>query len=200
MSVNTSVTSALVGLVVVMLVAGLVMGLAFTGTDLLNPRTSEARANEMNQATEYQAQMDAIDLEHHQWELEAQAAAQEEQLHQETEFQGQRQEQELAHQRKRDALRLTLLQIREGVLLGAGVLALLSVGGGLTFYLVSLGRRAQRLQRDPWQSPEWRENMRRLAQANERLLRHLESSRRSPDKEVAGGGNGRHREPVWSEN
>ncbi len=197
-SVNTFMTSALVWLVIVVLVAGLVMGLAFAGTDLLNLPTAKAEAGDIERASRHQEQVDEINLKYYEQERQAQADERKEQYHQETEFQGLEQEQKLIHQHEQQAVALFWLHVRQGVLLGVGSLVLLSVGGGLTFYLISLGRKTQRLQRDLWQSPEWRESMRCLAQANERLLRHLESSRRSPGKESASGGNGRHREPVWS--
>lgn len=196
MSVNTSITNALVVLVVIMLVAGLVMGLAFAGTDLFNPKTSTARANEIDRASEYQAQKDAIDLESYRQESDIRAAALEEQLRQEAEFRRQQQEQELAHQRELQALALKWFEIRQSVLLGVIAVTLLLAGGGLAFYLTSLGYRVLRQRHDPWQSAEWRESVRTLARSNEMLLRHLQLAGFQTGSPVVIGGNGHHREPV----
>ncbi len=70
MSVINPVTYALVVLVIVALVAGLVVGMALAGTEILNPYTSQAKANEINQNTEYQAQVNSIDLENRRRELD----------------------------------------------------------------------------------------------------------------------------------
>ena len=128
MSVNTSITNALVLLVIVLLIFGAVTGLAFAGTDLFNPKTSAARANELNQATDSQAQMAAIARK-----------AYEEQLRQEAEFRQRQHEQELAHQRELQALALKWFEIRQGVLLGATVVAVLIGGGGVGVYLGLVG-------------------------------------------------------------
>jgi len=87
-SVNTFMTSALVWLVIVVLVAGLVMGLAFAGTDLLNLPTAKAEAGDIERASRHQEQVDEINLKYYEQERQAQADERKEQYHQETEFQG----------------------------------------------------------------------------------------------------------------
>jgi hypothetical protein len=192
---NIFATNALVKLVIVVIVVGSLMGLAFAGTDLFNPHTSRAKANEMNQDTEYQYQRDAIDLEYYEQERAIQLALQRQQL----EFQRQRDRQQLAHQRERDARALAFMPIRDGIILGMGSLVLLAACGGLTFQFISLGRKPRHVQRDPWQSPEFRQSRRLLAQANEQWLRYLELSQQPSTEAVTIGGDGHHREPARSD-
>lgn len=185
MTVNTSVTSAVVALVLVSIVVGAVLGLALGESDLLNPYTHKAQAEAMEETNKFQSQKAAIDLEFYQ-----------EQLRQEAEFHRQQQEQELAHQRELQALALKWFEIRQSVLLGAIAVALLLAGGGLAFYLTSLGYRVLRQRHDPWQSAEWRESVRTLARSNEMLLRHLQLAGFQTASPVVIGGNGHHREPA----
>jgi hypothetical protein len=185
MSVNTSITGALVVLIIVVLAAGLIMGLAFAETDIFNPRTSKAEAHQIQQDTDYENKKRAIELEHYQRELEAQAT-----------FEEQQRQLDLEKQRKRQALDLAWGPIRQAVLLAV----VISIGSGLTYYLVSIGHRARRAQADPWQSPIWRENMRRIAQLNEYLLRTVQSSRQPSATKADVAGNGREREPILRTN
>jgi hypothetical protein len=196
---NVSVTGALVKLVIVVIVVGLLMGLAFAGTDLLNLPTAKARASEMERASRNQERVDEINLEYYEQERQVQAGEREEQYRQETEFQRRKQERDLAHHQERHALELGLLQIRETVLLSVVTVVLLLAGGSLAFYLISLGRRATPAQRDPWRSPEWRDSIRLMARTNERLLRRLKLYQQPTGEAVTAGGDGRHREPAWSE-
>jgi hypothetical protein len=193
MSVNTSITGAAVVLVLVMLIAGSILGLALANADVMNPHTGRAQARQIEQETDIQVQRAAIDLEYYQRELEAEAQAREEQRRQEAEFRRQQQEQELAYRRERQRMELILLQMREVVLTTVLGLAILAVGGGIAFCLVALGR-------ERWMSPdgsaerEWRMMARRLAQANERLMRYQGLAR-----QPSGNGDGRWREVVSSE-
>jgi len=71
-------------------------------------------------------------------------------------------------------MELALLQMRETVLTGVMSLALILAGGGLTFCLVSIGRRAWVRVDSRVELHEWQTTARRLARDNERLLRQWE--------------------------
>jgi len=190
MSVNTSITSAVVVLVVVMLIAGIAMGLALSGSDLVNPHRSKAQAKAMQQTAAIAADMQRAELEHYQAMSEIEQEAAQAAHQQEGAFIAEQNAQALAAQRRRDELELALLPLRELAFTAAGALAILAAGGGLAYYLVCLGRAAQARAGDPWQSPELRIAMRRIAQANERLAREAH-----PVVTVSAfGGNGRARE------
>jgi len=60
MAVVKSVTGALVVLVIVVAVVGAGLGLASSGTDILNPRTSTARELQMAEQTRHQAAMNVL--------------------------------------------------------------------------------------------------------------------------------------------
>jgi hypothetical protein len=172
-----------IALVITLLIAGIIVGLALSQVDLLNYFTSQAEANRMNLETQHQAQRWEIDLEYYRRERAAQAAARQEQYRQDIE-----------HNRERHALEMTLVTVREVALLTAGLLVLLTVGGGLAYYVVSLGRAARSRKADPWQDASLRAYARRLAQANERLERRLELSQETVPEEPGSNGRGRERE------
>lgn len=191
MSVNTSITGAVVVLVVLMLIAGAVLGLALSDTDVFNPYNGRAEANRMNVEAEYEAQVQTADLEYYRTERAAQAAAVVEQYRQEVEFRRRQQEQELANQLDRQGLELALYKLGVTVLLAVGALALLVVGGGAAYYFVSLGRAAQHRRQDPWRSPEWRRAMRQVGQYNEIWQRYRRAGQSEGASATVGGGNGR---------
>lgn len=191
MSVNTSITGAVVVLVVLMLIAGAVLGLALSGTDVFNPYIGRAEANIMSMEAEYEAQVRTADLEYYRAERSAQTAAVVEQYRQEVEFGRRQQEQELANQLNRQGLELALYKLGVTVLLAVGALALLAVGGGAAYYFVSLGRAAQHRRQDPWRSPEWRRAMRQVGQYNEMWQRYQRADQHAEASGAIRGGNGR---------
>ncbi len=207
---------ALVWLVIILLAGAVLAGAALGETEILNPMISEARADEMSRATEYQSQVDELDLEYREQALAAQAAAQEEQRQKDAEFQEQQRELELTRQRERVARELELAPIRAAVLWGATSLALLAIAGGLTYCLITWGQQGNNLK----QSTELWKDTRVIAQANEQLINRLQVSQqqvvelqqqvidsqqqmasfqRQVDKVFAIDGNGRQRDTRWIE-
>ena len=193
MSLTGPITGAVVALVLLALVAGLVVGVSVSETDLLNPATSRAEANRIERDTEYEAQIHAIDLEYYRAERATQAAAVEQAYQQDALYDGEQRAQDLENAQRRDDAELSLLPVQRIGLTVAGSLALLAVAGGLTYYLVSLGKTTRRRGQDPWQSSEYRQAVRRVAQANERLWRDYQ---RMVCELGLGSGNGRERETV----
>jgi hypothetical protein len=59
----SSIAWAVIALIIVVVLIGLVTGLALSETEALNPLTARAEARRMDQETDTQAQWDAIDLE-----------------------------------------------------------------------------------------------------------------------------------------
>jgi hypothetical protein len=191
MSLTGPITGAVVALVVVALVAGLVVGVSVSETDLLNPSTSQAEANRIDRDTEYEAQIREIDLEYYRAERAAQADALEQGYQQDALYEQKQRVQSLENAQRRDDAELSLLPVQRIGLTAAGSLALLTVAGGLTYYLISLGKTIQRKGQDPWQSSEMRQAVRRVAQANERLWRDYQ---RIVYGHAPSSGNGRERE------
>jgi transcriptional regulator with XRE-family HTH domain len=157
---TSSVTNALVGLVVVVVISGVISGLALSGQDLLNPRTSAAEQRSMDVETAHKAQLNR---------LEEQKIAAENEL-------------EIAYARRKQELSLKLLLLREYVLTAAGAISLVIVAIGVAILLTRLGyNRSDPTQQteplsvgqseDVWQSPAYRQARIQAARANERYLR-----------------------------
>ena len=176
--------AVLVGTIVVLTGLGVALGGVLGGTDLVNPETNHVKALLMQQEAALQAERAAADLEIHKQEQAARL-----------EFQEQQQSQELAYQKDRQQIALAVFQVRETVLTGVLSLVLALVGGGLTFYLVSIGRRAWSRTDSGARLQEWQALARRLARDNERLLRHFELGQQATET-IVRGGDGHRQEKV----
>jgi hypothetical protein len=176
--------AVLIGTIVVLTGLGVALGGVLGGTDLLNPETSHAKALQMQQEADLQAQRAAIDLDIYKREQDARL-----------EFQNQQQSQELAYQKDRQQMELALLQMRETALTGAMSVVLILAGGGLAFYLVSIGRRAWVRADSRVELHEWQALARRLTRDNERLTRQWELYQRAIQESIKGG-DGHRKEPV----
>jgi hypothetical protein len=119
MTLTSSVTNALVGLIVVVVVIGVILGLALSGIDIFNPRTSAAAERQMNERTDYLAQMNALEAEK-QVELDAI---------------------EIDYNKRKTELGLRLLPFREYVLTIAAGLALVALASGVAVLVAGLGVR-----------------------------------------------------------
>lgn len=160
MVVNNSITGALVSLVVVMVVIGLVAGLAFSDSDLLNPYRNWAEAERIRQEAAIQAQREAIDLQTYQREQELRLQALEQQ-----------QADERAYRQAWQETKLSLLRI-------AGTMVVITVGLAMLILAIALAFRIIAYARHVWiqssaQVQATREQMCRLARENERLTRRL---------------------------
>ena len=177
--------AALIGTILVLATLGVALGMDLGNADLLNPNTSRAKANQMQQEADLQTERGKVDLEIYKQE-EANRL----------ELQRQQQLQELAYQRDRQQVELTLLRTREMVVTGVLSVMLILTGGGLTFCLVAIGRRIWAKIDSPAQLQEWRAIARRLARDNERLLRQGKPSQPVIKESIASGGNGHRKERV----
>jgi hypothetical protein len=160
MAVLNSVTGALVRLVVIVAFVGAILGLAISGTEVLNPKTSVAKQRQIEEQTRHQATINVL---------------QEQQMAEETKAKLER--------RKRQAeLELEMRQIRGYVIAASGGLALVIISVGLAILLVRLGRRwisvpqktsdsSSEQRWDPWKSQAFRDARIREARAKERELR-----------------------------
>jgi len=139
---SSSVFGGMVGLMVLVAVLALVAGAALFGSDLLNPKTSDAIAQEKILAAQSKAEQEALARKLQADRAEAELAK----IRQETEalqrasnqaleIAAQRHQYELAQAQRRDEVVLSLLPI----VIGAGALALLAVCGGWAYYLVQAG-------------------------------------------------------------
>ncbi len=160
MMVNNSVTGALVLLVVLMVAIGLLAGLAFSDSDLVNPYRNRAEAERIRQEAAIQAQREVIDLQVYQREQELRLQALEQQ-----------QADERAYRQARQAVELFLLRV-------AGTTLVIIVGPALLILAIARAFRLIAQARHVWiqssaEVRSMREQMRRLARENERLTRRL---------------------------
>jgi hypothetical protein len=177
--------AVLIGTIVVLTGLGVALGGVLGGTDLLNPETSHAKALQMQQEADLQAQRAAIELDIYKKDQDARL-----------EFQNQQHSQSLAYQRDRQQMELALLQMREIMLTGVMSLVLILAGGGLTFCLVPIGRRVWSRTDSRAELHEWEALARRLDRDNKRLLQQWELCQRAIQERVVKGGNGHRKEQV----
>ena len=139
---SSSVFGGLVGLMVLVAILALVAGGALSGSDLLNPKTSDAMARERLLAAQSKAEKDALEIKLQTARAEAElikirqeTEARQRENEQAGEFAAQRHQYELAQAQRRDDIVASLLP----KVIGAGALALLAICGGLTYYLIQAG-------------------------------------------------------------
>jgi hypothetical protein len=126
MSVFNSISNALVALVVIVIVAGLALGLAFGQTDLVNFMRNGAEAEAQHIANQYQAAQNEIDLAQYRIERQIQS------------------EEALRVQRESNALRLERdaqwTDVATKILLGLGLGLSFALSVGATYVLYCLAQ------------------------------------------------------------
>jgi hypothetical protein len=204
MASNNTPLAGLVGIILVVAAIAAVAGLAISGTDLLNPKTSDAIWQEKTQAVQSKTAKDAIDLEAYRAQKAAEiekgaldvanykavqaARAQAEQ--DKIRLDVQARERELAQN-------LELARQIRYVAWAVGALAILIVSVGVAVCLIQLGHsrlalaQAQATQANPWHNPTWRTEQIRGARKIEAVERESALVWRAAQKAVVGG-NGKH--------
>ncbi len=189
--VNLSASKALAGIIVLLVGIGLLLGLALTDSDLVNPIKSVAEFQRDQTETQRIAQENEITLQQYKVLQEARTQAEVERLEEEIRYQRQLHEQELRrleeetqHQRrmheqalrdaqKRAALERQLLQLGGYVAIAVLGLALLSLSIGFSVHLA--GRRPAHAgtSADVW-TPERKRQAIEAARWRERRQREQE--------------------------
>lgn len=173
---NVSVSKALVWLVVLLVIVGTVLGLALSGSDLLNPTTHSAEAQRISIENQRIARQNEIDLRHDQ----------------------EKKQQELRHLQARNELDLELRWVFGYVLAAAVIILSIGAAIGLALLLANRGRKPSHAE--VW-TPERRDlaiREARLQEREERLERMYLQQRLSQLTEVYAGndGNGRKGETL----
>jgi hypothetical protein len=174
-TVHTSVTkpsaiSVKIGVFVAAFIAGTVVGLACAGAEVFNQAGAQAEAQALMWEAEAKAAREQIDLEHYAIERAVKSEEHVKQLRQQT----------LA-QRRRDEARMQLVPI----LYWAGGIAIISIGFGITYYLLAQAP-------DPVEIAKLREQAKTLAKANEKLVRALMLQARQQQFDADSKGHLRH--------
>ena len=163
MMVNQNPNAGLVGVIVVLLIAGLMMGLTVSNTDLVNFNRSAAEARAMDLETQTAAQIAEIDIAYHR----AVRAAEQEEL-----WLG------VAATQHELEQSIRLAELSHYVWLGVGSVSVLCVSVGLATFLVLHGRSRLAIAQTPpspvagtWQDPVWREEQIRIARERARAER-----------------------------
>ncbi|MBC7226168.1 MAG: hypothetical protein H5T61_02925 [Thermoflexales bacterium] len=175
---------ALVFLVIMLVVIGLVAGLALSNTDLMNPYRNQAEAERIQQEAAIQTQRATIDLQAYQREQELRLQALEQQ-----------QADERAYRQARWAIELFLLRVAGTTIVITVGLALLILAIALAFRIIVYARRIWIQSSAEVQA--MREHARRLARENERLTRRLELLEQ--EMALTEGGNGHRKESAFRE-
>ena len=185
MSVFNSVGTPLVVLMVILIVAGSIFGMAVSGADIFNPAASAAEANRINVETNHQQAI----FEQEQRLSEVQTTAQIEAIQREQEIAKQKAEMALIYEQKVNEAKLagyeSFISLRNILIWALGIVA--SIGSLLAIGL-TLGPKAILMLRtpvsnivdtgskneaynDPWKSKEFRKQMIQQARATEMVMR-----------------------------
>lgn len=185
MSVFNSVGTPLVVLMVILIVAGSIFGMAVSGADIFNPAASAAEANRINAETDHQQAI----FEQEQRLSEVQTTAQIEAIQREQDIAQQKAELALTYEQKVNEAKLagyeSFVSIRNILLWVIGAVA--SIGSllaiGLTLVpkailtlrtsvsnTVETGSKNE-VNNDPWKSKEFRKQMIQQARATEMVMR-----------------------------
>ncbi|HLF29016.1 MAG TPA: hypothetical protein VJG32_22035 [Anaerolineae bacterium] len=213
---GSSLFSGLVGVVVIVAILALVAGAALSGNDLLNPNTSDAKAQEKNQATQSRSEKDEIDLEAYRTQKAVEAEkmnldlenykaiqvahtqAEQDKFRLEVEAQKQEFDQALVHQQEQAELDIAFARLARYILLGVGALAISVVSVGLTACLIRFSRsrwapaQTPTAHADIWSDPIWRAEQIRLARAQEVAQRQTALVREVAIQGSSSDGNGRY--------
>ena len=197
MVMNSAPLSGLIGIVLVVVLIGIIAGLAISGSDLLNYNTNAAAARAQDQKTQEQSQRAAVDLQYYKAIQAARTESEKEILRLELEARQHELEQNLALQRERAEQDLELARLTRYVVLAVGPLATLIVCIGLTAFLIQYGRSLLVLAQNEaaraalWHAPAWRAEQIRLAREREGAERETALAQQTA-RRPATGGNGRH--------
>jgi hypothetical protein len=144
MSVNNSISNALVALVVIVIVVGLALGLTFSQTDLVNFMRNGAEAEAQHIANQYQAAQNEIDLTQYKIERQIQSEEAIRATRAETDAKIAQTEEALRVQRESNTLRLErdaqLTDVVTKILLGLGLGLSFALSVGATYVLYCLAR------------------------------------------------------------
>lgn len=185
MSVFNSVGTPLVILMVILIVAGSIFGMAVSGADIFNPAASAAEANRINVETNHQQAI----FEQEQRLSEVQTSAQIEAIQREQEIAQQKAELALTYEQKVNEAKLagyeSFVSIRNILLWVIGAVA--SIGSLLAIGLTLVPKAILTLRtsvsntvetgskneanNDPWKSKEFRKQMIQQARATEMVMR-----------------------------
>lgn len=185
MSVFNSVGTPLVVLMVILIVAGSIFGMAVSGADIFNPAQSAAEANRINVETNHQQAI----FEQEQRLSEVQTSAQIEAIQREQEIAQQKAELALTYEQKVNEAKLagyeSFVSIRNILLWVIGAVA--SIGSLLAIGLTLAPKAILTLRtsvsntvetgskneanNDPWKSKEFRKQMIQQARATEMVMR-----------------------------
>ncbi len=185
MSVFNSVGTPLVVLMVILIVAGSIFGMAVSGADIFNPAASAAEANRINVETDHQQAI----FEQEQRLSEVQTTAQIESIQREQEIAQQKAELALTYEQKVNEAKLagyeSFVSIRNILLWVIGAVA--SIGSLLAIGLTLVPKAILTLRtsvsntvetgskneanNDPWKSKEFRKQMIQQARATEMVMR-----------------------------
>lgn len=185
MSVFNSVGTPLVVLMVILIVAGSIFGMAVSGADIFNPAASAAEANRINVETNHQQAI----FEQEQRLSEVQTTAQIEAIQREQEIAQQKAELALTYEQKVNEAKLagyeSFVSIRNILLWVIGAVA--SIGSLLAIGLTLIPKAILALRtsvsntvetgskneanNDPWKSKEFRKQMIQQARATEMVMR-----------------------------
>lgn len=185
MSVFNSVGTPLVVLMVILIVAGSIFGMAVSGADIFNPAASAAEANRINVETNHQQAI----FEQEQRLSEVQTSAQIEAIQREQEIAQQKAELALTYEQKVNEAKLagyeSFVSIRNILLWVIGAVA--SIGSLLAIGLTLVPKAILTLRtsvsntvetgskneanNDPWKSKEFRKQMIQQARATEMVMR-----------------------------
>jgi cytochrome c-type biogenesis protein CcmH/NrfG len=183
MAVINAFPNAIVGLVIVVVIIGIVLGLAVSGTDLLNPKTSAAKRDELAEKIRHEAELNRLEEQRIAAEIER----------------------ENEHRQQKMELDLKLWPIRVYALT-AGAMALVIVAIGVAILLARLGYRwsglAQQTSRptadqneDVWKVRAYRDTRIQMARDNERYSREALSPKPVTQDQFASGDDGHRQEP-----
>jgi hypothetical protein len=144
MSVFNSISNALVALVVIVIVAGLALGLAFGQTDLVNFMRNGAKAEAQHIANQYQAAQNEIDLAQYKIERQIQSEEAGRATRAETDAKIAQMEEAMRVQRESNALRLERdaqwTDVATKILLGLGLGLSFALSVGATYVLYCLAQ------------------------------------------------------------
>ena len=190
MSVFNSVGTPLVVLMVVLIIAGSIFGMAVSGADIFNPAQSAAEANRINVETDHQQAI----FEQEQHLAEVQTNAQIEAIQREQEIAKQKAELALTYEQKVNEAKLagyeSFVSLRNILIWALGIVA--SIGSLLVLGLTLVPKAILMLRtpvsatvntgtknepnNDPWKSKEFRKQMVQQARTTEMVMRLAQSS------------------------
>jgi predicted PurR-regulated permease PerM len=152
MAIVNPVPGAIVRLVLLVAIVGIILGVTLSGIEMLNPKMSAAKQQQISEQTRHRAALNAI---------EEQKATEEHRL-------------EMERLRRRLEIELAIREVSGYALTIAGALALVILSVGVTVFLARYSRRwsglSGAMDEDKWKSKAYRDARIQIARENE--LRH----------------------------